>query len=52
MRGSLSRPIIPVLIEFDRGGKRVTKHFADCRDAKPFFVRLWRQGRNPKVIAS
>jgi hypothetical protein len=49
--GSLSRPIIPVAIEYDSRGQRVRREFRDARDAKPVWCRLFRQGRNPKLIA-
>jgi len=37
-------------VEYDAKGERKRKHFDDASDAKAFYLRMDKQGRNPKVI--
>jgi hypothetical protein len=50
MRYSLSNPCISVSIEYTRKGERVVRHFTDCRQAKSFYVRKHRQGKQPRIV--
>lgn len=39
----------PILIEYDARGKRVTKSI-DAVKGRSLYVRLTKEGRNPKVL--
>jgi hypothetical protein len=42
----------PVIIQYDHRGKRVSKVFDDYYKARAFYMRMSKEGRNPRVIRS
>jgi hypothetical protein len=40
----------PVTVEYDSRGKRVQKTLPDSYAARSFYARMFRQGRQPRVV--
>jgi hypothetical protein len=51
MAGSLSRPIIPLAIEYDHRRGRVVKQFTTAEEAKRWYLAKFKAGKRPRVIA-
>jgi hypothetical protein len=47
--GAISNRPVPIAVEFDSRGKRLTKQFADAATAKGFYAAKLKDGKNPKV---
>ncbi len=39
-----------VTVEYDKNGKRVTKHFACAFEARRFYASKLKAGKNPSVV--
>ena len=46
---SISGRMPAVRVEYDRHGKRVTKHFVDAYEARRFYAAKFKAGKNPIV---